>query len=296
MSRYAELRTGDAVGRGAVERRGGVGRVGDRIGVAASGAVIAVGLAFLVMPLLVTTLMAFDARRYLGPLPPPALSLHWFVKLFGQDDVVSSLETSLILASVTTAVTAVIGAGAALALAKGRFPGRDALQAAFLSPLVVPPVVIGFGLLLFLARLGIVNGMTRLLVGHLIITLPYAIRASLASLTGYDTSLTEAALVLGATDRQAFWSVTLPLIRTGIITGAIFTFAISMDDVSVSLFLSDPSATTLPVTLISNMRAAFDLSIAAAAVLLMGLTVILIILLDRLVGFDRVLGQGLFRS
>ena len=102
--------------------------------------------------------------------------------------------------------------------------------------------------------------------------------------------------MLGATDRQAFWSVTLPLIRTGIITGAIFTFAISMDDVSVSLFLSDPSATTLPVTLISNMRAAFDLSIAAAAVLLMGLTVVLILVLDRWAGFDRVLGQGLFRS
>ena len=297
MSRSAELRTGAVVRRGGTLARGAaVGRAGDRIGAVAVGVIIAVGLAFLIVPLLVTTLMAFDARSYLGPLPPPALSLHWFVKLFGQDDVVSSLETSLILASSTTALTAVIGTGAALALARGRFPGRGALQAAFLSPLVVPPVVIGFGLLLFLARLGLVNGMARLMMGHLIITLPYAIRASLASLTGYDATLTEAALVLGATDRQAFWSVTLPLIRTGIITGAIFSFAISMDDVSVSLFLSDPSATTLPVTLISNMRAAFDLSIAAAAVLLMGLTVILIMMLERLVGFDRVLGQGLFRS
>ncbi len=296
MSRSAEFRTDAAVGRGVAAGRSGAGRAGDRIGVAVIGVIIATGLLFLAVPLLVTTLMAFDARSYLGPLPPPALSLHWFAKLFGQDDVVSSLETSLILASGTTVVSAVIGTGAALALAKGRFPGRGALQAAFLSPLVVPPVVIGFGLLLFLARLGVVDGMARLMVGHLIITLPYAIRASLASLTGYDTTLTEAALVLGATDRQAFWSVTLPLIRTGIITGAIFTFAISMDDVSVSLFLSDPSATTLPVTLISNMRAAFDLSIAAAAVLLMGVTVVLIILLDRFVGFDRVLGQGLFRS
>ena len=274
----------------------GIGRTGDRIGSAMTVVVIGLGLAFLVVPLLITALMAFDARSYLGPLPPPALSFHWFTRLFSEDEVVSSLWTSLILATSTTLITAVVGTAAALALAKGRFPAHDTLQAAFLSPLVVPPVVIGFGLLLFLALIGVVNGMTRLMIGHLVITLPYAIRASLASLVGYNATLTEAALVLGANERQAFWSVTLPLIRTGIITGAIFTFAISMDDVSVSLFLSDPSATTLPVTLISNMRASFDLSIAAAAVLLMGVTVCLIVLLDRAVGFDRVLGQGLFRS
>jgi putative spermidine/putrescine transport system permease protein len=103
-------------------------------------------------------------------------------------------------------------------------------------------------------------------------------------------------MILGATERQAFWTITIPLMRTGIITGAIFAFAISMDDVSISLFLSDPSATTLPVTLVSNMRAAFDLTIAAAAVILMAVTVLLIVSMDRLVGFDNVVGQGLFRS
>ena len=279
-----------------MSRAAPLGRAGDRLGAALVAALVGLGLLFLAVPLLVTFIMAFDARTYLGPLPPPALSLHWFTKLFGQDEVVSSLWTSLVIAASTTLITVVIGTAAALALAKGRFPGRDALQSAFLSPLVVPPVVIGFGLLLFLARMGIVHGMARLMAGHLIITLPYAIRASLASLVGYDTTLTEAALVLGATERQAFRRVTLPLIRTGIVTGAIFTFAISMDDVSVSLFLSDPSATTLPVTLISHMRASFDLTIAAAAVLLMAVTIGLIILLDRAVGFDRVIGQGLFRS
>lgn len=271
-------------------------RLGDRLGAALTATLVTLSFAFLALPLLVTTLMAFDARSYLGPLPPPALSLHWFTKLFEQDDVVSSLRTSLTVATITTLVTAVAGTAAALALVRGRFPGREALHAAFLSPLVVPPVVIGFGLLLFLARAGLVHGMERLIVGHLVITLPYAIRASIASLGGYDTRLTEAALVLGANERQAFRQVTLPLIRTGIVTGAIFAFAISMDDVSVSLFLSDASATTLPVTLISNMRASFDLTIAAAAVVLMAVTIALIVLLDRLVGFDRVIGQGLFRS
>ena len=160
----------------------------------------------------------------------------------------------------------------------------------------MPAVVTGFALLLFLSKIGIVDGFTRLLAGHVIITLPYTLRTTLASLVGRDRRLTEAALILGATERQAFWSVTLPLIRTGIVTGAVFAFAISMDDVAVSLFLTDPTTYTLPVALVSNMRASFDLTIAAAAVILVGITAVLIIVLERLVGFDRLIGQGLFRS
>lgn len=240
--------------------------------------------------------MAFDARTYLGPMPPPALSLHWFERLVSQADILASLRTSLILAVLTTVLSVTIGTAAAVGLARGNFPGKAALTSAFLSPLIVPPVVIGFGLLLFLSKAGITNGMARLLLGHVIVTLPYCIRTSLASLLGSDQRLTEAAMVLGATERQAFWTITLPLMRTGVVTGAIFAFAISMDDVSISLFLSDPSATTLPVTLVSNMRAAFDLTIAAAAVVLIAVTALLIVVLDRVVGFDTVVGQGLFRS
>ncbi|MBX5163673.1 MULTISPECIES: ABC transporter permease [unclassified Rhizobium] len=271
-------------------------RTGDRIAVSLAYGVIGLGLAFLAIPLAITCLMAFDARTYLGPLPPPALSLHWFERLVSQADILTSLRTSLILAVLTTVLSVTVGTAAAVGLARGNFPGKAALTSAFLSPLIVPPVVIGFGLLLFLSKAGITNGMARLLLGHVIVTLPYCIRTSLASLLGSDQRLTEAAMVLGATERQAFWTITLPLMRTGVVTGAIFAFAISIDDVSISLFLSDPSATTLPVTLVSNMRAAFDLTIAAAAVVLIAVTALLIVVLDRVVGFDTVVGQGLFRS
>ncbi|NKJ72223.1 ABC transporter permease subunit [Rhizobium leguminosarum bv. viciae] len=271
-------------------------RTGDRIAGSLAYGVIGLGLAFLAIPLVITCVMAFDARTYLGPMPPPALSLHWFERLVSQADILASLRTSLILAVLTTVLSVTIGTAAAVGLARGNFPGKAALTSAFLSPLIVPPVVIGFGLLLFLSKAGITNGMARLLLGHVIVTLPYCIRTSLASLLGSDQRLTEAAMVLGATERQSFWTITLPLMRTGVVTGAIFAFAISMDDVSISLFLSDPSATTLPVTLVSNMRAAFDLTIAAAAVVLIAVTALLIVVLDRVVGFDTVVGQGLFRS
>lgn len=271
-------------------------RTGDRIAGSLAYGVIGLGLAFLAIPLVITCVMAFDARTYLGPMPPPALSFHWFERLVSHADILASLRTSFILAVLTTALSVTIGTAAAVGLARGNFPGKAALTSAFLSPLIVPPVVIGFGLLLFLSKAGITNGMARLLLGHVIVTLPYCIRTSLASLLGSDHRLTEAAMVLGATERQAFWTITLPLMRTGVVTGAIFAFAISMDDVSISLFLSDPSATTLPVTLVSNMRAAFDLTIAAAAVVLIAVTALLIVVLDRVVGFDTVVGQGLFRS
>ena len=268
---------------------------GDRLAITGTNIVIGLGLVFLVVPLLVAGLLAFDARDYLGPLPPPGLSLHWFEKLFSQDYVVDGLTTSLEIAVLATVINVVIGTAAAVGLDRGEFRGKGVIMGAFLSPLIVPAVVTGFALLLFLSKIGVISGFPRLLAGHVIITLPYALRATLASLVGRDKRLTEAALILGATEKQAFWSVTLPLIRTGIVTGAVFTFAISMDDVAVSLFLTDPTTYTLPVALVSNMRASFDLTIAAAAVLLVGITAILIIILERLVGFDRLIGQGMFR-
>ena len=272
------------------------GRIADGVGRALVAVVIGLALLFLVAPLVVTALMAFDARGYLGPMPPPSLSLRWFARLLSQDALAAGLRTSLKLALLSAGLSTAIGSAAAIALDRIGFPGQGLLTSMFLSPLVVPPVVIGFALLLALSQAGVESGFWRLLCGHVIITLPYTIRATLGSLVGRDLSLTEAALVLGATERQAFWSVTLPLIRTGIVTGAIFAFAVSLDDVAVSTFLTDPTTTTLPVALVSAMRASFDLTIAAAAVLLMTLTALLILVLDRTVGFDRLIGEGLFRT
>jgi putative spermidine/putrescine transport system permease protein len=271
-------------------------RIADNFGGVAALAIVVLAVAFLIIPLLVTILMAFDSRSYLGPLPPPSLSLRWFIRCFTQDSLMAGLRTSLALAVLAAALSSAAGTAAAVALDRATFRGRGLMMALFLSPLIVPPVVIGFSLLLGLSQIGVIDGFVRLLCGHVVITLPYTIRATLASLAGRDASLTEAALVLGATERQAFWSVTLPLIRTGIITGAVFAFAVSLDDVAVSTFLTDPTTFTLPVALVSAMRASFDLTIAAAAVMLMGLTAILIFVLDRAVGFNRLIGQGMFRA
>ena len=253
-------------------------------------------ICFLLTPIFVTILMAFDSREYLGPLPPPSLSLRWFAQFFSDDYFLRGLATSVELAVISVAVSLSVGVATAVALERTNFAGKDALISFFLSPLLVPPVVVGFALLLFLAHLGLVDGFMRLLCGHIIITAPYTIRATLAGLTGIDKSLTEAALILGATERRAFWDVTFPLARTSIVSGAIFAFAVSMDDVAVSIMLTDAHTYTLPVALISSMRANFDLTIAAASVMLMLVTLGLIVILEKFVGLNRVIGQGVFRS
>jgi putative spermidine/putrescine transport system permease protein len=250
---------------------------------------------FLLSPICVTALMAFDSREYLGTLPPPSLSFRWFEKFFSDSYFLNGLSTSLELAGLTVAISLCVGVATAYAVDRLQFRAKDVLVSFFLSPLVVPPVVIGFALLLFLSKIGLFNGFLRLLCGHVIITVPYTIRATLSGIAGINRSLTEAALVLGANERRAFWDVMFPLAKTGIVSGAIFAFAVSMDDVAVSIMLTDSQTYTLPIALISSMRANFDLTIAAASLMLMALTVLLILVLEKLVGINRAIGQGVFR-
>jgi putative spermidine/putrescine transport system permease protein len=216
---------------------------------------------FLLTPIVVTAIMAFDARDYLGPLPPPGLSLRWFVTFFSDSYFLIGLSTSLKLALASVAISLCAGIATAYALDRTQFRGKDALVSFFLSPLVVPPVVIGFALLLFLSHIGVFDGFARLLCGHVIITVPYTIRATLAGISGINRSFTEAALILGANEKRAFWDITY----------------------------------TLPIALTSSMRANFDLTIAAASLMLMVMTLVLIAILEKFVGLNRAIGQGAFR-
>lgn len=266
--------------------------------IARLGAAVLVGIAFafLLLPLLVAITMSFDARPYLGPFPPQELSLRWYKEFFSSDYYLKGLWTSIVISVLATAAAVVIGIATAVLVDRSRFRGKTLLVNLFLAPLIIPAVVIGFALLIFLSRVGIFDGYWRLLAGHLLVSIPYTFRTTLVSLNGIPKAYVEVAQSLGATERQAFWDVTLPLAKTGITAGAVFALAFSMDDASLSMFLSDPQSYTLPVAMLGMMRANFDLTIAAAAVVLIVITLALIVLLDRLVGLERVLGQGIYRG
>jgi putative spermidine/putrescine transport system permease protein len=263
--------------------------------VLASAAIVFV-VAFLLVPVFLAASMSFDNRTFLGQFPPTELSLRWYNEFFSSSYYMKGLRTSLLLAAQAALLSSLIGVPAAICLHRYRFPGNTALTALFLSPLMIPQVVIGFALLFFLTRLGLTTGYVRLLIAHVVITLPYTVRAALAGLAQVDDSLVKAALNAGANEWQAFWDVTFPLAKTGIVVGAIFAFAFSFDDVAVTLFLADPQNYTLPVAILSNMRASFDLTVAVAAVFLTMGTIMTAVVLDWLIGLDKVLGQGIYRG
>ena len=269
--------------------------VDDVAGVTVAGLIVAT-VALLLLPLAMTLSMSFDARDYLGPFPPSEFSLRWYEKFFSDPYLVKGLKTSLQLATLTALIATALGVSAAVAL--DRLPGRLAELAIslFLSPLIVPGVVIGFALLLFYSRASLDDTFLRLLGGHVLITFPYAIRTVLAALGGIRPSLREVAQSLGASPTRAFWTVTFPLARTGIAAGAIFAFVFSLDDVAVSIFLSGPDRYTLPVALVSMLHANFDLTIAAVAVLIMGASIALMFVLDWIAGLDRVIGAGYYKA
>ncbi|MER8983149.1 ABC transporter permease subunit [Mesorhizobium sp. M0870] len=259
-------------------------------------AVIALTAVFLLLPVLMTVVMSFDSRNYLGQFPPPSLSTQWFTKFAQNGYLWSGLQTSLLLATAATVAATTIGALAALAISRMSAQWRDSVTTAFLSPLVLPGVIIGFALLLAFSAVNVLPTFLKMLAGHLIITIPFTIRMTLVGLTGISATLREAALSLGAHERQAFFTITLPLAKNSIAAGAIFAFAFSMDDLTISLFLSDFNTYPLPVALVSLMRSNFDLTLAAAAVFLMGLTVVILIVLDRVFGLDRVIGHGIYKA
>jgi len=268
----------------------------DHTAVGLAATLIAVSIVFLIVPLIISFIVSFDGRTYLGPFPPPELSLQWYEKFLSDRMYMRSLGNSALIASIAAVVSIVTGVSAAIGMERARFVGRDFLLALFLSPLIIPGVVIGFSLLLLLAWFGIIDGFTRIVLGHVIITFPYVLRSTLASLVGSGRILEEAAMSLGATEWQVIGTITLPLCRTGIVIGMLFAFAISIDDVAVGIFLADPDSYTLSLTLVTMMRANFDLTIAAASVFLILIAVTLILLVELLIGVDRVIGHGMFKG
>ena len=271
-------------------------RFGDNLSILVFGGILVSAVVFLSVPILMALIMSFDARDYLGRFPPPGFSLQWYKSFFSDDFYLQGLKTTLMIAAVAATVSTAIGVTAAVVLDRYRFRGQKALAVFFLSPLVVPGVILGFALLVLLSYLTVYDGFIRLICGHIIITLPYTIRTTLASLVGIRPSLVRAAMSLGANERQAFFEITLPLAKTGVVAGAVFAVALSIDELALSLFLSDPFNYTLPVALISNMRQQFDLTLAAASGVLVTVTACLIIILDRLIGLNRIIGVGIYRA
>lgn len=229
-------------------------------------------LAFVMVlaPLAAIVWVSFFENKIIS-FPPTGYTLDWYRAAAAMPQFRDGFVTSLKLGVVATLVSMFVGVPAALVLARGRFPGREAIQSLLLAPLIVPGIVAGAALYMFLIEVELASGMQvamtfwGLAIAHSLIALPWTVRLITASLIGLDPQLKEAALTMGARPFTAFRLVTWPLIRPGVVAGALFAFIASFVDLEKSLFLVGPGVTTLPIVIVNYLEWSIDPTIAAVA-------------------------------
>jgi putative spermidine/putrescine transport system permease protein len=247
---------------------------------------VALVFGFLLLPVAVVVLAALSRTSYLT-VPPRGVTLRWFAAVLSDPDYVRAIGFSLALAGVATAGSLAAGVAASYALVRCRVPANAFVSALLNAPLVFPGVVVGVALLQFYALIRVNGTFAALAIAHMVITVPYVVRAVMASLQGIDAELESAARVLGASGPMAFFTVTLPLMRPGLAAGALFSFIVSFDNVPVSIFLLGTGPITLPVKIFSAIEYGVDPSIAAISTLLIAVTGLGLAVAERWIGFHR---------
>ena len=241
---------------------------------------------FLQIPVIVVVLASFSETSYLT-IPPQGWTLKWFGVVLTDSGYLGAIRNSLVLAVGSTLISLALGVAASYALFRKMLPGSEALTSLLMSPLIIPSVVIGVALLQYFTLVGLRGGFLVLLIAHVVITVPYIVRSALASLSGIDLSVEEAARVLGANGFTTFRLVTLPLIKPGLVAGALFAFVTSMENVPVTIFLAGPRQTTLPILIFTSVEMGVDPSVAAVSTLLIIGTVAALFVAERWTGFHR---------
>jgi putative spermidine/putrescine transport system permease protein len=251
---------------------------------------LALVYAFIFVPLALVVLISFSADSYLT-FPPSGWSMQWYAELLGNREFVEAAGNSLIIAVAVTALSLVLGTPAAVAIARYRFLGRDVLQTVMLAPLLLPTIVLGLGILLVFFRLDLVATYPGLILAHLAITLPFAIRVLTTTLATLPPDIESAAATLGATPMQVFRYVTAPLMLPGAIASAALAFILSFDEIVISLFVVGPRLSTLPVEIYRYVDERTDPMVAAVSVVLIGLSILVVLLVERTIGFMRAVGR-----
>jgi putative spermidine/putrescine transport system permease protein len=227
---------------------------------------------YLLGPILVIVGSALGDTNYLA-FPPHGLTLKWFQAALAEPRYLSAFATSLGIAGAAMVFSLALGLPAAFALARFAFPGRRMIEAALLTPLVLPTLVLSISLTVLFSRIGFTAGSVRLVVAHLVICTPYVVRVALPVLQRLDPAQEEAARNLGASPLFSFFLVTLPAMRPGAIAAATLAFIVSFDEIDLAIFLADPRAPTLPVTIYSAIQLGIDPTVAAISALLVLLAV-----------------------
>jgi putative spermidine/putrescine transport system permease protein len=246
-------------------------------------------MVFVLTPLVAVCITAFTPENYLS-VPYRGFSLRWFRTLLHRGDFLRAAWLSISLAAAAATLAVAVATPAALALARHRFAGRETLSALFMSPLTIPHVVLGIALLRYLTQIGMGATFSGLVLGHVLLVTPFALRLVLASAAGMNVQIQQAAISLGAGPFATWLRITLPLLLPGVLAGWILAFIVSFDEVAMTVFLTSPGMETLPLRMLNHIQETTDPLVAAVSVILILATALLAMLVDQIYGLDRLLG------
>lgn len=241
---------------------------------------------FLLGPFVIIFIAAFGRENTLA-FPPKGFSVDWFVRVFETQQFIDSFAISFQIGMLATILSLIFGIPVAYALVRMRFRGSGALETLFSAPILVPGLVIGLSLLNFYVLFGGIEVFQGLLIGHTAILFPYSVRVTSVSLRNLDPAVEEAAVSLGANRLRSFLLVVLPNMQAGIAAAFILGFITSFNNVPVSVFITGPGVSTLPIAMLGYMEYNFDPTIAALSAILVVLTVLVVQTAERLLGLSR---------
>ncbi|MFB9886890.1 ABC transporter permease [Balneatrix alpica] len=256
-------------------------RWGDRLAHYAFVALCSGVLLFLLLPILVVIPLSFSSDSFLS-YPIPGWSLRWYAEVLNSSLWQAALKNSLIIGAAATLLATLLGTLAALGMQYARFPGQQLMLSLMISPMVVPLVIAALGLYFFFAEYGLNASYTGLILAHTLLGAPFVLITVNATLQGFDRNLMRAAASLGANPLRTFFKVVLPLILPGVISGALFAFATSFDEVIVALFTAGPEQRTLPRQMFDGIRENITPAITAVATLLTLFALLLLSALEAL--------------
>lgn len=245
-------------------------------------------LVFLLAPLLVVIPLSFNAEPYFSftekmlTLQPDGFSLRWYRDIVENPQWLEAMKNSLIIALASTALATVLGTLAAMGLARSNMPFRDFFMALLISPLIVPIVIAAAGMYFFYSSVGLAQTTLGIIFAHTALGVPFVVITMTATLSGFDQNLIKASSSLGADPFTTFFRVTLPLVAPGMISGALFAFAASFDEVVTVLFLGGPEQRTIPRQMWSGIREQISPTILAVATLLILFSSLLLLAVEML--------------
>ena len=235
---------------------------------------------FLYAPIAILVLFSFNKASQTAVWQ--GFTLEWYRSLAGNELILTAVRNSLVVGAAATAVATLFGTLAALALGRHEFRGKGLTRNLLYLPIIIPEIVVGAALVTFFGVIGLRLSLMTVVIAHVVFSVSYVAIVVRARLSGFDRSLEEAALDLGARPLQTFWRVTLPLILPGIVSGALLVFTVSIDDYVITSFVAGVGATTLPLQIYSMLKVGVTPEVNAVSALLLALTIVLITVAQRL--------------